>query len=106
MHNPVIYEQLNACAAACNACYASCLNEDDVAMMARCIELNRDCAEVCLLAASLVARDSENADNMLALCANLCTACAEECEKHSQDHCKRCAQVCRACAELCQSPAH
>ena len=30
------------CALVCETCAASCLREDDVKMMARCIELDRD----------------------------------------------------------------
>jgi hypothetical protein len=35
------------CAEACEHCADACLNEPDVAAMAECIRLDRDCAESC-----------------------------------------------------------
>jgi hypothetical protein len=49
----------NVCVTACNSCIAECLKEDDVKSMAGCIELDIDCAAVCSLAASAMARNSE-----------------------------------------------
>ncbi|MGL4880288.1 MAG: four-helix bundle copper-binding protein [Waterburya sp.] len=34
-----------------------------------------------------------------------CDRCAEACEKHDHEHCKRCAASCRRCAESCQQMA-
>ncbi len=100
-----LLEHLYACATACNKCYNACLNEEDINMMTRCIELDRECAEICLLTASAVARDSENREKYLAICAEFCQLCADECAKHGADHCKECADMCRKCAEVCsESP--
>ena len=70
--------------------------------MARCIALDMDCAGACELTAAMLARESEHADAMRRLCAELCDACAEECAKHDADHCQACARACRACAEACR----
>lgn len=69
------------CALVCETCAASCLREDDVKMMARCIELDRDCADMCAIAAVLMTRDSAYAKAFCKLCAQACRKCAEECEK-------------------------
>lgn len=69
--------------------------------MARCIKLDMDCAQICRLAASYMARGSEFAHALCRLCADVCQACAEECAKHQVDHCQHCAQVCRQCAQEC-----
>src|SRR3546814_10011933 len=69
------------CALVCETCAASCLREDDVKMMARCIELDRDCADMCAIAAVLMTRDSAYAKAFCKLCAQVCRACAEECGK-------------------------
>jgi hypothetical protein len=45
--------------------------------------------------------ESEHANAVCQLCADICNACAEECNKHNVDHCKRCASICRACAQEC-----
>ena len=93
------------CAAEYNHCAAACLKEDDVKMMARCIALDMDCAEICALAAAAMARGSECARTICAACADVCQACGDECGKHKHDHCKRCAEACRRCAEECRKMA-
>jgi len=90
------------CALVCETCAASCLREEDVKMMARCIELDRDCADMCAMAALLMTRDSAYAKAFCKLCAQVCRDCAEECGRHSHDHCQACAQACRQCAEECE----
>jgi len=103
MENNQILKELNACATLCNMCFNGCLNERDVTIFARCIELNRECADFCQLTASALTRDSENIDKYLSMCAELCQLCADECEKHTNNHCKKCAEVCLTCAEICLS---
>ena len=105
MEDHKILRELNACATLCNICFSACLNEEDVSIFARCIELDRECADICQLTASVFARDSENADKFLKLCAEICEACADECEKHEQEHCQKCAHVCRTCTEMCLEPS-
>ena len=100
--NQSLLEALNNCAAECNHCATACLDEQDVKMLARCIKLDLDCADICQLTASYVARGSEHANHLLKECAEICEACAAECEKHTHmEHCKRCAVACRRCAEAC-----
>ena len=94
-------EACNACAVACNQCAAACLSEDDVKMMVRCITLDMDCAAICQLSAAAIARGSEHAKEICRLCANICEACAQECEKHKSLHCQSCAKACRVCAIAC-----
>src|SRR5882757_7108933 len=90
-----------ACARACEECLAACLRESHVAMMAECIRLDRDCAELCWMAAALLQRDSQFAHDLCGLCAEVCRACSAECDKHNVDHCRRCAEICERCAEEC-----
>src|SRR5699024_671392 len=86
-----------ACATACDHCAVSCLDEQDVRSMARCIKLDLDCAEICRVAASYMARGSEFAQAICRLCAEVCQACAEECAKHQMNHCQRCAEARSGC---------
>lgn len=92
----------NECATVCNHCASACLHEADVKSLARCIELDLDCAEVCRTATGFMSRDSEFAHAICTTCADICDACAEECERHDMDHCRKCAAVCRKCAEECR----
>lgn len=98
-------EACAACAEACEHCGEACLGEDDVAMMAECIRLDKDCSAVCLLAVAAMSRGSRFVSEICDLCASICEACADECAKHDADHCQRCAEACRACAEECRQMA-
>lgn len=96
-----LQQQLINCAITCEDCETACLNEENITLLARCIELNRDCADICLQAARLVQRQSEIEEDFLLVVEKMCRMCAEECRKHNHDHCKQCAEVCEACAEAC-----
>ena len=98
-------EACNACADACDYCAVSCLQEQDPKMMARCIALDMDCAQICRTAASYMARNSEFAGAICQACADVCDACGDECQKHAMQHCQDCAQACRRCADECRRMA-
>lgn len=74
-------------------------------MMARCIELDRSCADICALASRELARGSDFATRLCALCADICQACGDECAQHHEDHCQQCARACFHCAEECRHMA-
>jgi len=95
------------CANECEHCATACLNEKDVAHMAKCIEIERYCADLCRMSAAFMARSSEATEHyakeLCALCAHVCEDCAKECDKHSDmEHCKACAEACRECAKACK----
>jgi hypothetical protein len=90
------------CAQACEHCATACLAERDVKMMVECIRLDRDCAEMCFGAAAFMSRDSRFAQQLCAVCAEVCDACGAECRKHKMDHCQECADACEGCAEECR----
>lgn len=98
-------EACNACADACDHCAAACLQEPDPKAMARCIALDMDCAQICRMAASYMARGSEFASTICQACAELCEACGDECAKFQMEHCQACAQACRRCADECRRMA-
>jgi len=98
-------EACNACAAACNHCAAACLKEPDVQMMAQCIAQDVDCAQICALAAAMMARGSGHQTALCQVCAEVCQACGDECAKHDAAHCQACAKACHACAEECRNMA-
>ena len=92
----------NECAVTCNHCASACLQERDVQSMARCIALDMECADICRLAVSSMARRDEHMQAICALCADICQACGDECAKHPMDHCRECADACRRCADECR----
>ncbi len=98
----VCIEACLKCAAICNHCASSCTQEDDVKMMANCIQLDMECAAACYAAAQLMSLGSEKAKDFCLLCADICEACAAECGKHENEHCRECADACTACAAACR----
>lgn len=90
------------CAAECQQCATFCLREDDVAKMAKCIQLDNECAAMCYAAAQMMSLGSNHAMAICRICADICESCAKECSKHEADHCQRCAVTCRDCAEECR----
>ena len=97
-----LQQKLINCAIACESCETACLNEDNITLLARCIELTRDCADICMLGSRMVQRESEIEEEYLKLTAAMCAMCADECRKHNNEHCKACADECDACVEACQ----
>ena len=95
----------NECAAACLECASACLKEDDPKAMVRCNELDVECADVCRLAATSIARGDDHMKAVCSLCAQVCKTCATECAKHAMQHCQHCAQACQRCADACASMA-
>lgn len=71
-------------------------------MMARCIQLDMECAAICYAAAQLMSLGSNKAKDICHICADICEACGEECGKHETEHCQECAKECKQCAEECR----
>lgn len=105
MKNKELIETLYNCAAACNHCADACLDEKDVKMMISCIRTDRECAAICESTAKLLAQGSASASQLLKVCKDVCTRCADECGEHDADHCQKCADACRKCAEACRKAA-
>ncbi len=94
------------CAAICNRCASTCTREEDLKIMAKCIQLDMECAAICYTSAQLMFLGSEDAEHICRLCAQICEACGIECAKHLHvHHCKECAEACKACAYECRKIA-
>lgn len=96
-----LMNSLANCIVACESCYSACFEEPNIKNLTRCIKMNRDCIEMCMLVMGFVARNSSEAASVVRTCAELCSDCADECEKHDHVHCKECADACRECEERC-----
>ncbi len=73
--------------------------------MARCIQLDMECAAVCYASAQLMSLQSSRAMDICRICADICEACGAECGKHHTEHCQECARVCKECATECRKMA-
>jgi len=102
-------ELMLECTQTCTACADSCLSEEDVAELAKCIRTDLDCADICDVTARVLSRhtgyDANITRAQLQSCAQACSACAAECERHADhhEHCRVCAETCRRCAEACRA---
>lgn len=108
-HNQMYQACIDAClrcGSICNHCASACLQEEDMKMMARCIQLDMECAAICYAAAQVMSMNGNYAEELCRVCADICFACGEECEKHAHmEHCRECAEACRHCAEECRKMA-
>jgi hypothetical protein len=95
------------CAQACISCADACLGEKNLDALRRCIRLDSDCSDICLVTAAVLTRQQQPALELLRrqveTCALICRLCAEECEKHAanHEHCQICGESCRACETAC-----
>jgi hypothetical protein len=93
------------CVEACNHCAASCLKEKNVSHLAKCIQLDIECATLCTAAIQMMSLESEWAGEVCSLCAAVCKSCAGECLKHANEHFRLCYEACSYCAEQCNMMA-
>jgi hypothetical protein len=102
-----------SCIVACFECayeskyYAEeCLNSNEGQLLKDCIELQYNCASICLIALEAIEGRSYYAPDICKLCEDTCLACAAECEKHNHNtNCRKCAEACRKCAAECAKMA-
>lgn len=71
-------------------------------MMASCIRLDKECADICAFAVKTMQSNSPFAQQICQLCADICESCGIECKKHNHEHCQNCAEACFRCAEVCR----
>jgi hypothetical protein len=94
---------------ACVSCADACIGEPDPRLLARCIRMTLDCADVCQATWRMLTRQQEPDIAMVArqldLCAYACRRAAEECEKHAKTHahCATCGEACRWCEKACDT---
>ena len=66
---------------------------DEGPQMAHCIRLCRDVADLALLNVRLLSRDSVFGPDVAQTFAHAAEECAQECARHSHEHCQQCAAV-------------
>lgn len=67
------------------------------------IRLLMDCAEACMMSASMMARQSSFHAQHCHLCAEICEACEKSCRKTGDDaQILACADACKQCAKSCR----
>lgn len=93
------------CHALCNQTIAQCLNLGGSHAAPDHIKLFIDCAQMCMVTADYLTRESVIHDRVCKVCADACRLCAESCEEVSGGNqlLNQCADLCRRCSESCAS---
>ncbi|AFY79530.1 MAG: four-helix bundle copper-binding protein [Hydrococcus sp. C42_A2020_068] len=84
------------CVVECEHCAKACMGDPE---MLGCARTCLDCVETCRTIAIYMVRGSRFIPHLAKACAEICDACAKECEKHKDEHCQKCARACRQAAE-------
>jgi hypothetical protein len=102
-------KETRECIEACLDCHAVCYGM----LMTHCLEMGgahvrpqhvrlmMDCVEICKACADAMARKSQYQHRLCGLCADICDACAADCE--TLDGMEPCVEACRYCARLCRA---
>ena len=90
----------NACIKSCNECVNMC-SKDKGAEMTTCINLCKETIAACKDANKAMSANSKDVASMRAKCVTACEKSAIECEKFTNEHCKKCATDCLNAAKHC-----
>lgn len=106
-------EDMRECIDRCQGCQEVCLET-----ISHCLELGGEhaepghirllmsCAEICDTSARFMLMGSEHHALTCGVCAEICDACATDCERFDDDELmEQCADECRRCAETCRAMA-
>lgn len=106
--------EMQQCIEECLRCHGVCLQT-----VSHCLELGDrhadpahigvllDCAEICQTSANFMLRSSDRHQVICGVCAQICRACAEDCERMAGDDriLQQCAEACRRCQQSCERMA-
>lgn len=99
MYPSNLLQTVQHCAATCDHMITHLLHHEDINCRRHQLEFLRDCADICHLNASFIARCSHLAGMM----AHICEVCGNECAKFTDHHSQHCARVCLHCAQECRT---
>lgn len=109
---PQMDASMQACIDACLKCFQSCEQT-----MIHCLTMGgkhaevehmktmQACAEISETSAKFMMLQSPFHTKTCGVCADVCTACAESCEKIGGAEMMACADICRKCADSCRAMA-
>ena len=106
-------EQIQHCIMLCQECHGMCLQTIPYCLTQggahadpAHIRLMLDCVEICQTSANFMLRHSPLHGRTCGICAEICEACAQNCDRLGEDgQMKLCADACRRCAQECRSMA-
>ena len=94
MSNSMRYKLYESCMLAFEACIPYCAMNG----YTRCLQLCKECSELCSLGMRLEAQNAVSAIHFFNLCKEICVLCANECLIHATLHksCMRCYMACKS----------
>lgn len=109
-HGTQMSQDIERCISECLNCHRICLETVQHCLQMggkhaspEHIKLLLDCAEICQTSANFMLRGSNLHGRTCAVCAEVCTRCAESCEETGDgEQMRACAEACRSCAESCR----
>ncbi len=105
-------DEVKECIQDCVDCYRTCTET-----LTRCLSLGGkhsegrhinliiDCSRICNINTDFMLRNSTHYSQTCKVTADICDACANNCEEFDDDFMKDCASICRKCAESCREMA-
>lgn len=103
MNHESFKRTLEACMEACARCSSACAREDESYFLIRCRKLNHTAVVICTLVLKAMTGNSVLLSQVCRLCIEICSTCAEECEKFSHlEHCNISAAACRKSIAECR----
>ncbi len=102
MPNEMLVKTIQNCEAACEHTMHHVMMTPDFEMRKKQMALLHDCADICMLTARYIARQSPFSKHMANLCAFVCDNCGRECAKFRDMESQHCARVCMHCAKECR----
>lgn len=103
MHHERLLRTLADCEATCEHMTTIIKRRNDVNLRTRQLSLLRDCADICGLTYKYIARNSMFSRHIASLCAQICTACGNECARFPDAESQHCARICLNCAIECRN---
>lgn len=107
-----VSDDMQSCIDMCQECHATCLqtvmhclNMGGAHATPQHIGLLLDCADICRTSADFMLRHSRHHTLTCSTCAEICEACAVDCDRFEDAFMKECASVCRRCAASCREMA-
>jgi hypothetical protein len=104
-------KEMQDCIRNCSDCHTVCIRTVNYCLkkggehaQVGHITILLDCADICATSANFMSRLSNVHQDTCALCAQVCSMCAVECESLNgeDEQIIKCVEVCRACAESCE----
>jgi hypothetical protein len=103
--NEGLVKTVQDCEASCEHMATYILSLPDIRSRTMQALLLRDCADLCCLAAKVLARNSLYTAPIATLCAKICKACGIECGKFSDAMSQQCSKICMDTAGGCADAA-